>query len=327
MDGGVRDEMEDPAPPVPGGRFGKPGLRLLWLFELALTCLLLWLSLRNVPLAGILGALARIRLPQALLSLVLFGVGVPLLEGARLRLAGTLAEETQPPGLFWVALFAESRPFMYLMPAAAGSEGMIWLRLRQYRWRHRSCAFVVLLTKAWGVGGWALVLGLVLAGPGALGGLFPAGRLWLRSPFLWAGGGLAILGGMALAPFLLARRQGVPVRAPGARVLAGMALATAGAMGVAVLAAWIAAGSAGIHQGFLFSAGFLALCNFATLLPIAVAGFGLQEALVLAIGLPLGCPAPVLLAFSAVVHAQRLALALAGVVLLVRKRFRPGMKV
>jgi hypothetical protein len=58
--------------------------------------------------------------------------------------------------------------------------------------------------------------------------------------------------------------------------------------------------------------GLLAFFNFAMVLPISLGGFGLQEALVLGLGLPLGYPAPALLAFSILLHCQRLVLSLTG---------------
>ena len=47
-------------------------------------------------------------------------------------------------------------------------------------------------------------------------------------------------------------------------------------------------------------------------LPISLGGFGLQEALVLRLGLPLGFSASHLLVFSALLHLQRVMLALVG---------------
>ena len=70
--------------------------------------------------------------------------------------------------------------------------------------------------------------------------------------------------------------------------------------------------SAGLPFDLLTCLGLLAWFNFAMALPISLGGLGLQEALVLRLGLPLGIPAASLLAFSALLHLMRAALAVTG---------------
>ena len=67
-----------------------------------------------------------------------------------------------------------------------------------------------------------------------------------------------------------------------------IAPATAASVLVASLAVKIASLAAGTPLPFHAVLGLMAFFNFAMILPVSLGGFGLQEALVLLLGLPLG---------------------------------------
>ncbi len=293
---------------------------LFWTLKLGLTGLLLWLALRRVPLAGMREALLRVRRPLAFASTGLYALAVIPIEAARFCFAGKLLREDQPPFRRWVRIYGESRPFFFLLPASVGAEGLVWVRLRQYHWRHGSCGFVVLLTRLVGVGVWALVAALALRFPDGAGRILDQAPALLRRPSPWAGLGLLMLGGALLAPAALRRFKGLAVGPRRAGPLAGMlAFSAASALitGLSVQAAGLAA-----HTPISLPAalGFMAFFNFAMVLPVSLGGSGLQEALILGLGLPMGYPAPALVAFSAVIHLQRLGLAMVGLAMFLLDR-------
>lgn len=310
--------MTDAPEPEPREPAWKPWL--LFLLKAGLTALILWLALRRVSILGLQDALLQVRLPWALPSLLLYPLAIVPVEAARYAFAARLLREEQPAFGTWIRLYGESRPFFYLLPAAVGAEGMVWLRLRQFHWRHASCAFVVLLNRLAGVGVWALVAALALRDPDGASRILAQAPAALRSPLPWAALGVAMVAVTGLSAGFFARFRGLPVAPRRAMPLLAMLCL---ALVSALVSAWSiqAAGLAAQTPLPLLSAlGFLALFNFAMVLPISLGGFGVQEALVLALGLPMGYPAPALLAFSAVVHLQRLGLAMGGLVMFLLAR-------
>lgn len=292
------------------GHAGKPWIVLF--FKLSLTGGLLWATLRKVPMHGILAALGRVQLGSAALSVGVFLFGTLALESARLSMAGRLLCERQPRYLQWLRIFAESRPFFYLLPGAVAAEGMVWLRLRRLQWRHGSCGYVLVSTRVWGVAFWGFAAAYALTfrrGAGAILAQLPA---WVRSPSVWACGAILVTGCIALAPNLMGRLNRVEVRPSVALPNLAMALGALASVFLGTLSAMIASSAAGTPLPWHGAMGLMALFNFAMVLPISLGGFGLQEALVLLLGLSLGYPAPALVAFSALLHLQRLALSLAG---------------
>jgi uncharacterized membrane protein YbhN (UPF0104 family) len=263
-------------------------------------------------MAAIPGALKRVDLATATCSVCLFVLGNLIVETWRLVAAGRLLEERQPSFAAWFTIYAESRPFFYVLPASAGTEGMVWVRLRQFQWSHASCGFVVFITRLVGVGIWAIGAALALAGQSNAATLLARAPAFMRSPALWGIAGGIVLLGTVLAPGLMRHWKRLPVRDRRAGFMgAVIALALASAL-VNVLAVQTGALAAHTPLGLKGTMGLLAFFNFAMVLPISLGGFGLQEALVLGLGLPLGYPAPALLAFSILLHCQRLVLSLTG---------------
>jgi uncharacterized membrane protein YbhN (UPF0104 family) len=282
-----------------------------WVVRLGLTILILWLAMRKVPLAAVPVALKRLNLPLAASSVALFVLGNLLIEPLRLLAAGRLLRERQPRFTQWLNLYAESRPFYYVLPAAAGAEGMVWLRLRQFQWGHASCGFVVFITRLVGVSTWALAAALAVGSPGSAA-LLAQAPAFMRSPSLWGTMGALVLVASILAPGWMRRWKHLPVRDQRAKAMTAVVLLSPASAMVNVLAVHAGALAAHTSLGLVETAGLLGFFNFAMILPVSLGGFGLQEALVLGLGLPLGYPAPALLAFSIVMHFQRLALSITG---------------
>jgi uncharacterized membrane protein YbhN (UPF0104 family) len=290
-----------------------------WAVRLGLTILILWLAMRKVPLAALPDALKRLDLPLAAGSVALFVLGNLVVESLRLLAAGRLLQEHQPRFTQWLTLFAESRPFYYLLPAAAGAEGMVWIRLRQFQWSHASCGFVVFITRLVGVATWALAAALAMGNPSSAA-LLARAPAFMRSPGLWSAMGALVLLATVLVPGWMSRWKQLPVRDRRAKAMAAVVLLSLTSATVNVLAVHAGALAAHTSLGLTGTAGLLAFFNFAMILPISLGGFGLQEALVLGLGLPLGYTAPALLAFSIVMHFQRLTLSLTGLGAFLRPR-------
>jgi hypothetical protein len=301
----------------------KAALRV-WLasfVRFALTGLLLWATLHKVPLQGIRAAIARVDPRLTTLSLLFFVAATLLVESARLTFAGLLLRERQPRCRDWLRIFAESRPFYYLLPGAAAAEGMVWVRLRQLRWRHTSCGFVVLSTRIWGVATWGLAAAYALSLPRGTVAILAQVPAWMRAPGTWAAGAALAAGIALLAPGIMARRSHLEVRSAIALPSLAMAMASAASVAIVTLAVMLAAAAAGTPLPWQSVLGLMAVFNFAMVLPISLGGFGLQEALVLRLGLAYGYSAPALVAFSAILHLQRLALSLVGLAV-----FLPGRR-
>jgi len=268
------------------------------------------LAFQKVNLGSLKAAVFQIDSLQAFASILCYIVLMMAVEAGRLWSAGRMLKEHQPGFFSWVRMFSETRPFLYLLPASVGTEGMLWVRLRQSAWNHISCGFVLFLTRMVGMGMWACAAGCALSGATGIGTALPASMF--RSPMIWWIGGITTLVASAFLPLLLEHYRGLVLRD--------------GAMGAFLTLQVLSLGSLVLNTGLVFWAGraahipispltalgLLALLNFAMVLPISIGGFGLQETLVIAVGVPLGFAVPALLAFSTLIHAQRLGLILTG---------------
>lgn len=303
-----------------------PALRpyVTWVLKLGMTVVITWLALRKVPLGGLKGALAHLAWSWAALSLGVFVLGMTLLESARLYFAGALLREPLPRFRDWVRIYLESRPFYYILPAAVGAEGLVWLRLRQFSWRHASCGFVVLATRIWGMSAWSLVAAYALARPGGFHVVLARTPGWMQGVPFWASAGCALALASLLAPHILAGRRGIALMERRDRTIAAILLTTLGAVLVTGLAVLSASRATGTPLTLEQSLGLMAFFNFAMVLPFSLGGVGLQEALVLFLGLPLGYPPQALVAFSALIHLQRMALCGLGLGVFLWKRRLPS---
>lgn len=286
--------------------------RALWSLKLAFTVLLLVFAFRRVPLHDLRVAWARMHAGWAVGAIALYVPFCVLAESARLWAAGRRV--VAPPLRLreWAAAFLASRPWFYLLPASAGADGMIWYRLRRKGWSHGGCGYAVLAVRFWGLALWALLAACTLRLAPETRDILSGAPAWLASPWLWFGGGLIALLACVAAPHWLARKEHVDLKNPTPTdplVHLGLALLSALITGACV---WMAAKSAGLPFNLGACLGLLAWLNFAMALPISLGGLGLQEALVLRLGLPLGLGAATLLAFSGLVHLMRAVLALAG---------------
>jgi uncharacterized membrane protein YbhN (UPF0104 family) len=292
----------------------------MWTLKLALTGLILWMALRGVSLSGLQEALLRVDRPLALLSVGLFPLLILPIETARFWFTGQLLTEHQPSFRHWFRIYGESRPFFYLLPASVGAEGLMWIRLRNFNWQHGSCGFVILMTRLVGVGIWALAAALALGYSPEVHGILAHAPAALRLPATWGGVGCLILAVALLAPRVLRAFRDLPLGPRRVAPLAGLLAASVVSAIITGLAVRIA-GTAAHTPVTLFSAlGFVAFFNFAMVLPISLGGFGVQEALMLAFGLPMGYPPPALLAFSAVIHLQRMMVSSVGLAMFLSDR-------
>ncbi len=294
----------------------KPGTSINpWLilpFKLGCTGLLLWVAMHKVPLNGIKLALFHVNLTIATASIGLFVVGSLVIESVRLIFAGRLLLEQQPRAIEWLRIFAGSRPFFYLAPGAMASEGMVWLRLRRLQWRHASCGFVVVITRVWGVAAWGCTAGFALSYPKGTVAVLAKLPPWVHVPAVWTVGAFLAALAAASAPVMMRRFGGLRVRSDIVATTLAMALASAFAVLVVGLSVWLAGVAAGTPLPFHSALGLMAIFNFAMIVPLSFGGFGLQEALVLLVGLSYGYPASGLVVFAMVIHLQRLALSLVG---------------
>ncbi len=287
-----------------------------WLGKALFSGLLCWLALRNVTLASIRDALATANLPWASLSILTFMVGLMIFEPLRLAVAGRLPMETQPTLVRWFTVSLESRAFFYLLPAGIGQEGYLWWKLRRQGWSHGSCAFLVLVVRMTGLVFWIFALVWALRAPvfrGASSSLLPGA---LASPQLWFAGA-SLLGVATLAlPWVSARLGKVQPRPFSPWPWVGLALASAGTLLVCMLSFRFGAKAFSIPMPLDQAAGCLGLLFMAMALPVSLAGLGLQEGILLLVGKGLGIPPGPMLGFSCLLHLQRLAPALLGLVVL-----------
>lgn len=286
--------------------------RALWVLKLGFTTLLLALAFRKVPLHALAEAWSHIHAGWALGAVLIYVPFCVLAESARLWVAGRRVAAPSLSLREWSSAFLGSRPWFYLLPASAGADGMIWYRLRKRGWSHGGCGYAVLSVRFWGLALWALIAGLTLILAPGTRNILSGVPAWLLSPWLWLAGGCLALVGCVLAPHWLAHKEHVDLKRAGAEDPAlNLGLALLSAL-VTATCVWMAARAAGLPFNLPTCLGLLAWLNFAMALPISLGGLGLQEALVLRLGLPLGLPAATLLAFSGIVHLMRIVLAVSG---------------
>ncbi|HET6329971.1 MAG TPA: lysylphosphatidylglycerol synthase domain-containing protein [Holophagaceae bacterium] len=286
--------------------------RALWLLKLGFTILLLALAFQHVPLRALGDAWSRIRMGWAIGAVIIYVPLCVLAESARLWAAGRRVAAPPLTIREWASAFLASRPWFYLLPASAGADGMVWYHLRRKGWSHGGCGYTLLSVRFWGLALWALIAGMSLIMAPETGGILSGIPPWLMSPRLWLAGGCITLLGCALAPHWLARKEHVDLKSAGpADPFLHLSLTVFSAL-IAAASVWMAARATALPFGLLTCLGLLAWLTFAMALPISLGGLGLQEALVLRLGLPLGLPAATLLAFSGIVHLMRAILALTG---------------
>lgn len=296
-------------PDKPTTRWKQIGL---WLLKTSFTVVLLWFAIRRVPLDSLAHAWRQLHVGWALGCVLAYVPLVTLTESARFHAAGWRVDEPPVPFLTWIDAFLESRPWYYLLPASAGADAVVWYRLRRRNWSHGGCGFVVLSVRLWGLAFWAMIAGITLALAPATRGILAGIPAAVASPGLWLTGGAIATVACAFAPRWLAAREHVRLRHSHAWDPALSLVLTALSALVTGGCVVMAARSAGLPFDLLTSLGLLAWFNFAMALPISLGGLGLQEALLLRLGLPLGLPAATLLAFSALIHLMRIALAVTG---------------
>jgi uncharacterized membrane protein YbhN (UPF0104 family) len=284
----------------------------VWVLKIIMTGALLWVTLHKVPWAGVRASFFNVSRPLAGFSIVFFVLATTLVETTRMMFAGKVVKERQPRFRDWLRLFSESRPFFFLLPGAVATEGLIWIRLREMQWRHASCGFALGITRVWGVAGWCLAAAYALSKHNGTDAILAAAPPFLRSPALWVAGGLLASTGALLAPAIMKRFKHLPIAENPGRFNVAMAVASLLSLAIISLSVKLAAAAAGTPLPFHAAMGLMAFFNFAMVLPISVGGFGLQEGLVLLLGLSLGYPAGALIAFSALMHLQRLTLSLVG---------------
>ena len=299
----------EPQPGAPGKAWGS---RAAWVLKLGFTTLLLFLAFRKVPLRDLTSAWGRIHTGWAAGAVLAYLPFCVLAESTRLWAAGRRIAAPPLRIREWAAAFLESRPWFYLLPAATGADAVVWYHLRKRGWSHGGCGFTVLSVRLWGLALWALVAGFTLFTVPETRSILAGMPGWIAAPYLWAAGGCAAVIACTIAPHWLARKEHVDLgRIPHSDPLLHLGLAALSAL-VTGSCVWMAARATGLPFSLPACLGLLAWLNFAMALPISLGGLGLQEALVLRLGLPLGLPAATLLAFSGIVHLMRALLALGG---------------
>lgn len=297
---------------LPGMIPRSPRIWLAWGAKLALSLFLLWLSLRHLPGSALKEALLRARPSGLAASLAIYLTGVTVFELLRLAACARLVAESVVPASTWLRIFLESRAFLYLLPSGVGQEGFLWWRLRGQGWQHANCVFVVLLIRVTGLAGWLLALGWALT---ATPLRVPARALLpapLAQPLAWAALGALLLLLAGLTPAVLRRRGLLARHSPGLGAWARLLPATLGSMTMVALSMQWGARAFGLEMDIGVAGGILTLLFLALVLPVSVAGLGVQEGLLLLVGKGLGWPPGATLGLSCLLHLHRAALALTG---------------
>jgi hypothetical protein len=284
----------------------------VWGVKLGLSLLLLWLALRHVPLASVTEAVRAAHPAWALASLAVFLGGVTLFDALRFSLGGGLLREAPQPLGQWAFLSLASRAFLYLLPSGMGQEGYLWVKLRNRGWKHGSCAFLVLLVRATGLAFWCFALAFALRSPGFRGATAWVLRGSLAEVAFWVAAGLALTAGSMFLPVLLGRMGRLEGYSGSLAAWAGLLLATAGTGFTCAAAFEFSARAFGISFGLAQAAGCTTILFLGMVLPISLAGFGVQEGILLMVGQGLGMPPGPLLGLSCLLHFQRFVMALAG---------------
>jgi len=289
----------------------------LWGLKACLSTLLLLWALHKVPMANLLEALRTAHPAWVLASLLVFLGGIGLFDAFRLSASGSLVMDPSPPLGRWVLLNLTSRAFLYLLPSGVGQEGYLWLKLRNYGWKHGSCAFVVVLIRTTGLAFWCLALANALRSPA-----FQQSTLWvlrgnLSRPGAWAGAGALLFSVSLLLPFILGRLGRLEGYSSSVKAWAVLLLSTVGTAFTCAAAFELAGRAFGISFGLAQAAGCTTLLFVGMVLPISLGGIGVQEGILLMVGKGLGMPPGAVLGLSCILHLQRLAMTLLGISCLV----------
>jgi len=312
----------EPNPPV--NPHSSLRARSGWAGKLLLSVGLLWLALHKVPVASLRTALGQADPFWCILSLLVSLAGLMVFEPLRLAAGGRLLRETQPRATLWLALFAESRAFLYLLPSGMGQEGYLWWKLRKYGWDHGSCGFLVVIVRVTGLALWMLVMARALATPAFRDACRSVLIGPLSAPTAWGAAGAALLVlSLGLPPLLVRLEKLRRYRLAPAPWTAFLA-ATAASMFFSALAFQLAARAFHLPFALDQASGCLTLLFIGMVLPISLAGLGLQETILLMLGHGLGLPVGPVLGLSCLLHAQRLIPAVAGMGVLLVQRKRPS---
>lgn len=296
--------------PPPAGRWAiRAG-------KLALSLALLYLALRRVPLSGLWTALTHARPVPFAASLALFLVGMVVLEPLRYGFAGRLVHEPRIPLREWFLINLRGRAFLYLAPAGVGQEGYLWWQLRRSGWKHASCAYVAASARGQGVALWTAALALALADPVFRGACRVLRLGGLLAPLPWTGVTLVLLLGSFLLPGLMKRFGRLELAAAPGPSWAAQLAASLGIALAATGSLLLACRAFRLDLPPVQAAGSLALLYLGMVLPISLAGLGLQEAILLLVGQGLGLPPSPILGVSLALHLQRLGPTLLGLVTL-----------
>lgn len=235
---------------------------------------------------------------MGLLALLTYGPVLVSIEGVRYWTEARRQGILDISCLDWCTVFLRSRPWAYLLPISVAGEAAMLLHGKQ---TSRSAIRTLVSVRLLGLFLWALWCGAA----SSQAAVFPL--LNHLPPPIASGEFWMSLGGIGLCCFLIyerANKRPFPI--------VSIALALASTILVA-LTTKLAAAATGVNLGLLDILGFLALLNFALVLPISLGGIGVQEGILLIMNANAGIPAESLLAFSLLLHLQRIVLASIGI--------------
>lgn len=288
--------------------------RLAWLvLRTGSSLLLLVLALKSLPLHLPTPRFGFAWIP----TLLVVGAGAltsVLIEAYRLRCAS--GSPAAHPYSEWVGLYLRSRPWTFLLPGGLAAEAAIGLSLAGKGWDVKKCLGLLAGNRLWGLGGWCLVMAIATGAKAFPGAMLPA---LLRSQAVWLLGTLLTCSaGMVLVwPLRTRGEEGFPGRAWN---LAKLPLSALGAVAAGTLSCFLICRLAGAQASLLGAATFQAFLMLGMVLPISLAGLGLQEFLLVHGGFfPIGTPA--LLGYLTLsLHAQRILPAAIGGIMTLRHK-------
>lgn len=201
---------------------------------------------------------------------------------------------------YWTRAFMRSRPWVFLLPVAIAAEAAMYLGGKNAGCESRPMIRVLVDVRLMGLLIWALLCGLSLNSPAATT-LFQTLPVLVSNASVWLG--FSIVGIVIFLAF--ERRQGraMPWKSVGLAFLSALLLS-----GVTELSAV----AAGVPLSMIEVIAFLAILNFALVLPISLGGLGIQEALLFHMCSQTGAHAEQILTLSILLHLQRVLLALIG---------------
>lgn len=245
-----------------------------------------------------------------LLALLAYGPLLVGIEGTRYCIEARRQGVFGVSCLSWCATFLRSRPWAYLLPISVAGEAAMLLHGKRPSWSTYGAIRTLVSVRLLGLLLWALWCGAT-SGQAAISSLLnhlpspiASGEFWL------AMGGIGLC---CFAVFERTRRRSFPI--------ASIVLALASTVLMAATTK-LAAVATGVSLGFLDILGFLALLNFAMVLPVSLGGIGVQEGILLIMNANAGIPAESLMSFSLLLHLQRLVLAAIGISLVFTQSMR-----